>query len=456
MLDYTITYADDAGCTIQTDLLFSRETTFSESILGKGSISFDDSRNFLITYYVNDQKYAETSLAAIQIVNIVFPTTTLVIGENIIKLEMIGTDGLVFCTLEKSVFMSYYNFFTYYRGVAEPKKDLISLVSDDRCIYVGSAQMNPNKQLSELYINISAAASCIVKISPIFEESWSVSSNVPPTKEESIYVEANLDEGDNAVSLIPLLLAAKPVYGLKIYTPTGGNARINLFFNRLNQSYYKIFLARPNVVYYDNLTISWEDVSIEAVESFLKFELIRDGSVIFTTSDFHERTYIDTNIQLNKHYLYQLAVYLDVPESVVWDFLYTVKDLWKWRIPAAGEDPSTPRLQFETGDYVDFGKKPINVSADFDNLILDPGLQYIAGDGISIISATGDNLFKEFLAQAEIDFTDRAGITKLLIAANMDTSLVTLVESATKEKVMGDGYLFRFKMRKRTRAIDFG
>ena len=131
----------------------------------------------------------------------------------------------------------------------------------------------------------------------------------------------------------------------------------------------------------------------------------------------------------------------------MWEFIESAKDLWQ-TTEVDGE------IQFYSDNF-GFKEHPINVKCDLSKSSLSAGLSFSDSTGINIVNASGTNIFKEFEASASFDFKNRVAITKLLLNTNMDTSLVSYIEEATYVRDFTEGKLYKLKLKKRIRDIDF-
>lgn len=451
MVAYTLNY-NDTSAELVTDLQFSTEVIFNEKVTLFGTTSFADGRSFSFKVFVNDSlQAAKSAVSGSAIVAVGLNNQMFNIGNNTIKVEFYDESNNIIVTLSKTIMKSYYDYFIMIDGSLQPKNSRLTPVDTTTKIYFGMTQENTNQSLEALSITIESYNTGTIKIQPVLKP-WDVTGKDMP--EVSEYSQNySLSAGKNTLNLINLLASGKPIYGLVI-TPQNSFS-LYVGFEKSQQTYYRMYLQRPRVTYHDHVVLSWSNVKLrqEAKDNFTKFVLFRDGTKIFETADFNVREYEDTAVTLGATHMYQLYMYVTVPPSVVWDYITAVRDMYK----LSGGDKSI--IEFNS-DNVALKKKSATVSADLSIAIRDTNVGYLEGTGIYLENAQGTNLFKEFFTLSVLDFTDRVGISRLLMNCNMDTSLITLVDDATFIKDLtasnGSAYkMYRFKMRKRTRSITF-
>lgn len=220
-----------------------------------------------------------------------------------------------------------------------------------------------------------------------------------------------------------------------------------MMFPQSTQTYYRIFLERPTYTYYNSAVLSWPDVQLKDASLFTKFSLTRNGTEIFSTTDYNVRTYEDTTVQKGQTYIYQLLIYMEIPQEVVWDFIYSVKDMWK--------TSTDKKIVFETQN-IQFEELNPTITLDDRSSLSQTGPNTVIDDqGIHILTAQSGNLFNEYFATAVFDISNRTKIKSILAQANASQELSYVIDDVVFVKNMGEGKMYRFIMRKRTRSIDF-
>lgn len=461
----TIKHKEDSIIELQSNVAASAEVISIGKVSVYGSIHLSDGSPFYVKYYVNDTFYGASQQEYTYIVALQFLNSIFLVGENLIRLEIYDINDVLLYEQQKTVIKNYYDYIWFFNYKQQNVVDLDFTLLNKGKLYLGLQQDNINFVLSEMSLTINVPVGQnigeqTIKISPILSK-WEPATGQIPEVWQDIEQEVTLQEGENIINLVDILISGMTVYGICI---TGENVKFDFNFQKCPQQYYIVYIRRPRIVYNDRATITWENVVFKYEDSFEKFELIRDGNVIFSTEDFHTRVYTDDTLELNKSYFYQLKIYVKVPNDVVWKFTQEVADLWKKtekeRIEFyAGEDlkdPGGASLEHDGEPFIGIEHLPINVNAKFTNVNNYPDYQELNdGEGFIIANEAGKNIYKEFFVDAHIDFSDRVTITKLLDQSCMDKTLAPIVEKATFVKKLGEGYMWRFKMHKRTRKLEY-
>lgn len=440
------------------DLAVSTEVIAQDTVSVYGTMGLTPSGQFYVKYSLNDVEMEVTKLTYSLVVAVKFQNSNFDVGDNFIKVDVYSGKDEHLYTATKLIVKNYYGYICTVNKQFRNVRDLDYICAENTEIYLGLQQDNINFILSELSIEITALNTITKQvwneelqeyetvedtqqlvISPIIEE-FDITSNKPPKAVDGVSITTNIKEGKNTINLLPLLLVGQVIYGIKIST---SNARLLFTFFHSQQSYHTVYLQRPKIVYNDRATITWDNVTIRSPEIFEKFVLLRDSQVIFETTKITDRKYTDSTLTTGQTYLYQLQVWINVNDEVLWDFTQAVADLWK---PKERE-----KLSFYEQN-VGMKKLPIDVYGKMDNIESNPAV-LVQGNGVFVANANGANIFNEYFAGSTLDFSDRVGITKLLVNNSMDGGLVSIVDNATFVRNLDIGKLWKVRMRKRARSI---